>query len=371
MNASRKRLLYDLSLIPAPREGEATAANCDGTTKVCPTDLIADANVLCRGSVGVCDADEYCDGINVTCPGEDYTSVNGDTCDDGNELTENDECLDGDCAGDLMAGVCGNALAIDALPYTTTGTTAGRPSGLDTYGVGCAAASQPEADIVYELTVEAGVEYQILLTPTDGGDLALDLLGACGEDEACIASANAGGAGEAEVIVGTAGASGTVYIVVEGSGAYELAVSTVEQPDDDALPDADGIEPSDDAELPDDDTVEQPDEVTDEEQPDEIGDEPIDEDGPVLPEEDAPFVTDDAPIVTDDAPVVTDDAPKPDADTPKPDTTADEDTEQPDETTDEAADEAADELLGDEDLITTPDDYTKPKNSGCGCSIVF
>jgi len=313
---------------------------------------------------------ESCDGVNNDCPPEDYSSVNGLTCDDDSPFTEDDTCWDGDCTGTLLSGLCATPITIDALPYTADGDLTGRPSGLTTYGATCAADSQPLGEMVYTFTAESGVTYQIQAVPAEGVQVSLNLLSACGESEPCRAVAF-GAVDEPAFTTYAATESGTVYIVVEGSGAYELSVGVEEQPDTDALPDADGIEPSDDAELPDDDTVEQPDEVTDEEQPDEIGDEPIDEDGPVLPEEDAPIVTDDAPIVTDDAPVVTDDAPKPDADTPKPDTTADEDTEQPDETTDEAADEAADELLGDEDLITTPDDYTKPKNSGCGCSIVF
>ena len=338
--------------------GEATAC------VECLTDDHCDDNSVCTGAETCDTGSNTCvDGTPLVCVDDNACTDNScdpatgcvvenntDTCDDGSDLTENDTCDEGACNGTLMPGVCGNAIPVGTLPYTAFSETATRPNSLESYGAGCAAATQTTEDVVYELTVEEGVEYQIQVAPTDGGDLALNLLGICGEGEACIDAANTGGAGEAEYLTYTASQSGTVYIAVEGSGAYELSVAVVEQPDDDSIV-------TDEA-MPDEPLV--TDEmVTDETVTDEtVADETVADE----------TVTDET--VTDET--VTDETVT-DTDTVKPDTVTDKDTEvtDNDETPDESADEEGDGFLpGDEDVLQ-PDSTAKPADDGCGCSLVF
>ena len=360
-------------------EGWTAPVDCAWT---CDDGLFLKDNVVC---VECLTSDTCNDGNLCTTDTCDTNNVcvndnNTDTCDDGNALTENDICGDGACAGTLMTGVCGNAIAVEALPYTTTGTITGRPNALENYGLACVNASQPTGDIVYELTVETGVEYQILVTPTDGGDLALNLIGACGENEACIAAANDGSVGAAEVIVGSVSQNGTLYLTVEGSGTYELTISVVEQPDDDTIVTDDVV--TDDITT---DTVVTDDIVTDNIIIDEdtvVTDDIVIDD--VLPDEITvdDIVTDEIaadedtvePDETVDETPTDDDSVKPDADKTDTDAKADKDTavtddEQPDEATDETVTDG-DELLGDEDTVIVPDS-NKPAEAGCGCTVIF
>jgi hypothetical protein len=77
------------------KTGNSWAACCD--TSTC---TFKDEAVVCRASTGTCDSVEYCNGLNALCPAEDYTSVNGNICDDSNIHTENDICVNGDCIGE-------------------------------------------------------------------------------------------------------------------------------------------------------------------------------------------------------------------------------------------------------------------------------
>ncbi|HNT28262.1 MAG TPA: hypothetical protein PKH10_08815, partial [bacterium] len=288
--------------------------------------------------------------------------------DDGNDLTENDACFEGDCNGDPIPGICGNAIPVVALPYTTTGDLTGRPSGLTTYyGPLCTGESEPTSDIVYELTVEAGVEYRIAVMLGESDLVALNLLGVCGESEACLTYGASGPGGGVEMTYAPE-AGGTVYIAIEGSGAYELSIAVVEQPDDDSV-EPDDILPDDiatDDILPDETLLDE--EVVDEEEPDEVViDDVMTDDVPIDEEEsDVDSVTDEE--VTDDT--VTD------ADAVKPDIAPDKDSTVTDTTVtdttvvdNEVPDETGDELLGDEDAFI-PDDNTKPKDDGCSCSLI-
>jgi len=355
--------------------GEATACieclidgDCDDDS-VCTGTETCELGSCIPGTSLVCADDNACtDDQCDPSAGCLYMDDDTNTCDDGNDLTENDACFEGDCTGDPVPGICGNAIPVGALPYTTTGDLTGRPSGLTTYGTLCTGESEPTSDIVYELTVEAGVEYRIAAMLGDSDLVALNLLGVCGENEECLAWASAPG-GEVEMTYAPE-AGGIVYIAIEGTGAYELSISIVEQPDDDTV-EPDDILPDDiatDDILPDETLVDE--EVVDEEGPDEVviddvttDDVPIDEE-----ESDVDIVTDEE--VTDDT--VTDaDAVKPDiapdkdsavTDTPVTDTTV-VDNEIPDET--------GDELLGDEDTVIPGTDTGKPTDNGCGCSLAF
>ncbi|HYD49385.1 MAG TPA: DUF1565 domain-containing protein, partial [Terriglobales bacterium] len=60
------------------------------------------ADAVCRRATSGCDAEETCDGINPTCPANEFLP---DTtpCEDGNECTENDQCVAGTCGGSNVA----------------------------------------------------------------------------------------------------------------------------------------------------------------------------------------------------------------------------------------------------------------------------
>ncbi|GEM_PF-1174143 len=325
---------------------------CTGT-EICKEGFCVAGDPLDCADDNEC-TDNSCDPVE-GCMVENNTA----SCEDGNELTENDVCDEGTCKGTLMLGVCGNAIAIGALPYTMTGDTTGRPNALEIYGEGCVGDIQPTADIVYEMTVETGVEYQIQVVPAAGADLAVNLIGACGASEPCLAMANDGGAGEVEYLTYTAAQSGTVFITIEGAGEYELSVGIVEMPDDDTIVTDDIVT----------DDIVTDDVVTDDVMTDDIVTDDVVTDDIVTDD----VVTDD--VVTDD--VVTDDVVTDtvvtDKDTVVTDTvTTDKDTVVTDnETPDESTDELGDGLLDDSDLIQT-DDIVGPKDDkGCGCTMVF
>ncbi|HSA34387.1 MAG TPA: hypothetical protein P5077_11745, partial [bacterium] len=303
--------------------------------------------------------DDQCDPS----AGCQYIDDDTNICDDGNELTENDACFEGDCNGELMTGICGNAIPVGALPYTTTGTTTGRPDSLTVYGAACPQISQASGDIVYELTVENGVKYQIQVTPETTFDAVINLIGACGESEMCFGMADDGAAGAAEILLYAADHTGTVHIVIEGNtddetGSYEINVAIYEQPDDDT------VEPDDilpDEAVTDETLVDEI--VVDEEEPDEMVIDDVATDDILIDKEE----TDDAPVILDDGSPLVDDTVTPDDAAP-----ADKDSAVPDN---ETPDEATDTLVGDEDELLTDTapaiDTDKPADNGCGCSLVF
>jgi len=54
-----------------PAAGPCDVAEvCDGETKGCPDDVLAEAGTLCRASAGDCDVAEYCDGETTVCPAD-------------------------------------------------------------------------------------------------------------------------------------------------------------------------------------------------------------------------------------------------------------------------------------------------------------
>ncbi len=358
------------------------AESCDGVTDDCPENELFVNTTPCRISTGDCDTTEYCTGLDVSCPGEDYTIVNGDTCDDANALTENDTCFSGTCAGDLISGVCGNEVVIAPLPYTATGTTVGRPNALNAYGPACGDAGKPSPDIIYAFTVETGVEYLIEVAPEASYDVTINLLGACQNNEVCLGVANGGGEGDAEAIIYSSASPRTIYIALEGNaknevGSYEIRVTTVEASDDTPPTDADTvdeivIEPDDEYVASEADIVELTDDaMTDDMQPDEDTwvhePPPWGADDIVYPDDD--FATTDDALPQDKDIIATD------ADTFQPDLS---DAEGPDETVDESVDESVDNAVEDTDSIISDEqppvdaDTAKPNgNSGCGCTVLF
>jgi hypothetical protein len=108
------------------------AESCTGSDVGCPDDLLYGSETECRASAGVCDVAESCTGSDVDCPADtllgpetecrpaiddqcdiaevcpgdspacppDETVPDGTECDDGEECTEPDECLAGECVSE-------------------------------------------------------------------------------------------------------------------------------------------------------------------------------------------------------------------------------------------------------------------------------
>lgn len=210
---------------------------CDAVSNDCPADVFKTASIECHTSSSVCDVAENCTGLSADCPSQDYSVTNGNKCSDGSDLTQNDICDNGTCTAELISGVCGNAIVVDVLPYTSTGDTTGRPSAITNYGLTCTSSVLTGGDIVYEITVKAGVEYQIQVTPCASFNTAINLISSCGEGQQCLGSADTGGKGEEETINYTAAQNGKIYLVIEGAdadeaGSYEITIEAVEMPDE-------------------------------------------------------------------------------------------------------------------------------------------
>ena len=292
---------------------------------------------------------------------------NGTESDEGAAFTYH-----GGVVGTPPDGTCGNALAVLELPFSVNGDLSGRTNALSLYGAGCVAATQDTKDIVYRLAVEEGRTYQIEATPTDAGDIAIDLLGACGEGALCFDSA----AGTAAAMTYTPVQDRTIHVAIEGNGTYTLTITVEEIPDEDG---AEDDEAADDAGEPDEDQpptgeietdhdTAMDDTVTDDTDADAIAVDDIMTDetstDDVMTDE---AVTDET--VPDD--VVTDtDTVTPDADNIKPDTADDKDTVATDEEQSDGSTDGPNDALLPEDDILLPDDPGTPRNDGCGCSIV-
>ncbi len=324
---------------------------CTGSSAVCPEDLKLTG--VCRAATGTCDPAEDCGGVGDDCPADDFTATAGNSCDDGNPLTDPDTCdAAGACAGTAIEGLCNTGIAIDGLPYSDTGDLHGRPSSIDTYGVGCSAATATGGDVVYIIAAPtAGDTYQIIVTPAAGVDIFVQIQqGSCGAGNACIGSGDLFGEGQPETAEVIAGSDDPIYIVIEDkteagieNAGYTITVTKTEEPDADTIAQDDALTGDEDELLPD---IEEPDQIVDE-----IA---SDEDGTADEETDADLVTDETPDVKTDKDTVKD------ADT-KPDT----DTEQPDDT-------ITDDELDDGDLLLNDiDDHRIGAHPGCNCALIL
>gem|GEM_PF-5280584 len=370
------------------------AESCDGISNDCPPDTVKTASTVCRTAIDICDAAESCSGTSAFCPAEDYTTVNGDTCDDGNPLSLNDICTNGTCAGDIIPGTCGNEIVITPVPYTATGTTIGRPNALNAYGAACGNAGKPSPDIIYALTVEAGIEYLIEVAPEASYDVTINLLGACQNNEVCLGVANGGGEGEMEAIIYSSASPRTIYIALEGSvkneiGSFDISVTTVEEPDDTPSTDADTTIEPETTSLPDTDTSVEPDDTAMDPDADteELTDDTlvvIDEDTEIVDDTEVSDVdtvdispVDDGVVGGDDDENIEDSEQKDndtvnlDIDTQVETDTLFTDNEQPDLSNDEDPDKITDDILSDEDIVVPDSKITRPKDDGCGCTLVF
>ncbi len=199
---------------------------CDGSSKTCPPDLFKPETTVCRTAKGVCDTAEYCTGLSWLCPENKYTE-DGELCDDSNPLTKGDKCIDGECTGNLIDGVCGNEIEIENLPYSRDSTLTGRIDTVDAKGENCTSMG---ADEVYKVNMEAGKRYRIEVISKSGSYVGFNIMKECGLGD-CLAGADNTGGGEKAEVVYEAVDSGEVYIVVEGEKEYSIRVSVVEDPD--------------------------------------------------------------------------------------------------------------------------------------------
>lgn len=81
---------------------------CDGTSRVCPGDVVQTIGVECRAAADVCDVVERCDGTSATCPADGATipgcCATASDCDDRDPCTT-DACESGStCTHTAIAG---------------------------------------------------------------------------------------------------------------------------------------------------------------------------------------------------------------------------------------------------------------------------
>jgi hypothetical protein len=138
---------------------------------------------------------------------------------------------------------CASATAIDSLPFNDTGDTTGHTDDFSTLPVVCAQsayASVAGPDLVYSLSLGAGNDLTILLTPTVATyDASIYLFEGCGATESCVMAADAGIEGEIEQLHVSGLAPGTYYLYVDSffdtapanAGTYGISISgTLGQP---------------------------------------------------------------------------------------------------------------------------------------------
>ncbi|HQB11082.1 MAG TPA: EGF domain-containing protein, partial [bacterium] len=242
--------------------------------------------------------------FNCTCDAGYSLNIDGFNCDDNDECTlGTDNCHefatcentigsftctcnegyygDGVTCTEYPLGVCQKPEEIVTLPYTHNSTTTGRDSSLTNYGLNCGSvevSGHPSPDFVYSLELVAGDKVEITLTPVEGFDAVLAVIGTCGEDQDCVMYANENPAAQSEVLYIEAVSDATYFIVVEGAvessyGSYTLDVKEwVEETDDDTVPDEDII----DEDIVDDDIVDD----------DIVDDDTVDEDSDILDDSD-------------------------------------------------------------------------------------
>ncbi|MCK9522889.1 MAG: hypothetical protein M0R76_07570, partial [Proteobacteria bacterium] len=74
------------------------AEMCDGESRFCPPNKVAEANTVCREAVNACDIEEVCDGVGLACP-DDKIAAEGTQC----AFADNICLVGGQCDAD---GVC-------------------------------------------------------------------------------------------------------------------------------------------------------------------------------------------------------------------------------------------------------------------------
>lgn len=233
-----------------------TTDTCDGAGNC--GHPAGNAGTECRADAGDCDVAEVCDGSATSCPA-DVVLEGGETCDDGNPLTDNDVCQSGGiCLGVAAVGTCGAPIDATTTPFSETNSTTGRDSAVGTYGFGCGPTTQGSADIIYEIALASGGTVEVGVDPGPGYDAAVRLILNCQDGEQCLASADDAGAGGEEILTYTAPQAMTAYVVVEGAtvgedGPFDITIGAPGGDDgapiDDGAPAQDGG-PTDDGAPP-------------------------------------------------------------------------------------------------------------------------
>jgi hypothetical protein len=169
---------------------------------------------LCRASTGACDPAETCNGVSDDCP-FNIRYTDDRACDDKKAYTENDRCQDpGVCRGDYIDGTCEEPIEVE-MPALETGVSTGAANGLSSTGTGCLSFGEDTVDRVYAVEVLEGETLDVLVEPSPGLDVLLNVMTLCHASQACVASADSGDAGSAEQLSYLVESDGTHYIVVE------------------------------------------------------------------------------------------------------------------------------------------------------------
>ncbi|MEM6786837.1 MAG: hypothetical protein AAF715_04905 [Myxococcota bacterium] len=103
---------------------------CDGTSNVCPADVLAGAGSICNASLGACDPQEVCDGVSPTCP-PDVVSPANTVCGPVMGPCDAEEVCDGvsdACPADGFIADGGTPVGVGCGPYLCDGAMASCPT---------------------------------------------------------------------------------------------------------------------------------------------------------------------------------------------------------------------------------------------------
>ena len=351
---------------------------CNGTEKVCPIDdIVVAAGTVCREAEDECDITESCDGTAISCPIDNYKEDDLVCEGDGYSWTDS-MCQTGVCEdGEEIDGNCPAPVEITTFPSEIVANITGRPNHIEDYGTDCDAISASGSDVIYEVTLTEGKEYEI--TVEAAFDVALAVPENCGDNETCSYTANEF-TDQKEIITFIAEQDETIILVVEtisGSGEYTLNIIERDAETPDEIVDEDTMENDDDTgdsgDSGDDTDSGNTADIDDAgDDTDDIADSGDDDTADIDDsEDDSDEVEDDvADSGDDDDSADTGDSADDSGNTgdSSVDIAADDDFEDSDNTVDSVndSDEVEDEEISDSD-----ENYPGRKNSGCGCSMVL
>ena len=184
---------------PAPAEtvcreaagGCDVAETCDGASRFCPPNQVAEKGVVCRGAQDACEKDAVCDGKTQACPANEFAET-GVSCGEEGACTEVGAC-DGagncDAAFKASGTVCGDASESDCdKPDTCDENGVCQPNHV---ALGESCSSDPDNDCLLagECNGEGACVGHSFKSPGEPcgsqDDWTCDHPDTCGEDGAC------------------------------------------------------------------------------------------------------------------------------------------------------------------------------------------